>query len=200
MQRLILSAAALLLLAGCSVGSSTYGTGKTQESQLVSDLASIVSFKQKKPERIDYSERPALVKPGDTASLPAPIEENSSSSAFPVSPEDARGTDGAKPSIVRNGGFTEELTAEDRKFMNWTGPNTKAYRAWTKRRVAEMKARKAAQSGGQDGKRRYFTEPPNDYRKAYSSAPTGELGMPESSKEFRKKSKGNIFSRLLGRG
>ena len=198
MKRLILASAAVILVSGCSAGSSTYGTGTSQESQLVSDLASIVSFKKSKTAKIDYEERAKLVKPGSTRDLPAPIETNTSQSAFPGGPEGRRGT-GEKPRIVRRGEFDETMTEEDRKFMNWQGPNTKAYREWTQKRVQKVKARKAMVSDNNGG-RRYLTEPPNKYRKAYGSAPVGETGLTEDAKEFRKKSKGNIFSRMLGRG
>ena len=194
MYRLLIATASAALLAGCNVGSSTYGTGKSQEAQLVSDLASVVSFKKKKPQRIDYSERAKLVKPGSAGSLPAPIEVNEASSAFPGGEQAA--TPGAKPRIVRRG--EDGLSAEDRKFMNWQGPNTKAYREWTRKRVEKAKAAKALATNSSG--RRYFTEPPTEYRKAYDSAPTGDVGLTEDSKNFRKKSKGNIFSKLLGRG
>ena len=196
MHRLLIAASSVALLAGCNVGTSTYGTGKSQESQLVSDLASVVSFKKKKPTPIDYSERAALVKPTATGDLPAPIEVDEASSAFPGGAETT--APGDKPRIVRRG-EDDGLTAEDRKYMNWQGRNTKAYQEWTRKRVQKAKARKAL-AASETGGRRYFTEPPAGYRKAYDTAPTGDVGRSEQSKEFRKKSKGNIFSKLLGRG
>ena len=193
MLRTATAVSAVALLAGCNVGSSTYGTGVSQESQLVSDLASVVSFKQKKKAQIDYSERDKIVKPGRTSELPAPIETNEASAAFPGdSPTVAHG---AKPRIDRG----EGLSAEDRKYLNYRGPMTKGYQAWVNKRLAKQREAKAA-AGRTNGGRRYFTEPPSEYRRAYESAPKGDVGRTEDSKDFRKKSKGNIFSRLLRRG
>lgn len=194
MLRIVIATASLALLAGCNMGSSTYGTGTSQESQLVSDLASVVSFSpKKKRKKIDYSERPELVKAGTGGELPAPIEANEASSAFPGG--DGEVAPGTKPRIARG---DEGLTAEDRKYMNYQGPMTKGYQAWVNKRLAKRRAEKAA--AGDNGGRRYFTEPPVEYRKAYDSAPKGDVGMSEDSKDFRKKSKGNVFSKLLGRG
>ena len=208
-----LVALAAIGLSGCVTG-NTYGTGTTQEMQLVRDVSSLVTLKRAKPPKIDYAERPGLVRPANGASLPAPVEKKAAASsgsvsAFPVSPEERRAR---RRAVLKKGGrlpkrsnsvgptvVGEELSEEDEKFMNWRGAPTAAYRRWLDKRSRARKTTAKVTRRG-DAPRRYLTQPPVEYRKAYESAPQGELGQTESSKAFKKKSKGNIFSRLLGRG
>ena len=201
MYRFLL-AAPLALLAGCNMGSSTYGTGTTQEAQLVADLSSIVSLTpKKKGPAIDYSKRPSLIKTG-SKELPAPMEASTASSSFPVSPEQVRAERKAGDAPLAERPRKTRLTEQDkidRYWSNYDGPNTKAYQAWLQaRRERIAKQASATPKTGQE--RRYLTEPPVTYRKAYESAPAGDVGDTEQTKEFKKKSKGNLFSKLLGRG
>lgn len=197
----------LSALAGCT-GTSTYGTGTTQEMQLVKDVTNLVSLKSSKPAKIAYEERPGLVKPGGR-DLPPPVELASAKptdgvSAFPVSPEQQRArrraaaARGEKVAATRAAGADDNLSDEDRKYMNWSGAPTPGYRRWLSKRARTLRKPKANVRG--DGPRKYLTQPPQKYRKPYESAPQGEVGEAESTKEFKKKSKGNIFSKLLGRG
>ena len=208
MHKPLTALACLSVLVGCG-GTSTYGTGTSQELQLVKDLSGLVSLKRSKPAKIAYEERPSLVRPG-RADLPPPVETAAAPagdgvSAFPVSPEQRRAERrstkrrGEKPAATSIGGTAEQnLSAEDRKFMNWTGPPTPAYRRWlTKRAKLRPKGQKVIAG---NAPRKYLTQPPAEYRTPYESAPQGEVGETESSKAFKKKSKGNIFSRMLGRG
>ena len=206
----LLVVAGAVASSGCS-GTSTYGTGTTQEMQLVKDLSGLVSLKRSKPAKIAYEERPGLVRPGQ-ATLPPPVETAATASkdgvsAFPVSPEQQRAqrrAAAARGEKVSGGSAAptvagEKLSAEDRKFINWSGPQTPAYRRWLSKRARTMKKNKTPVIAG-DAPRKYLTQPPAEYRKAYDSAPKDSVGEAESSKAFKKKSKGNIFSRMLGRG
>ena len=197
----------LSALAGCT-GTSTYGTGTSQEVQLVKDLGGLVSLKRSKQAKIAYDERPGLIRPGQ-ADLPPPVETAAAPagdgvSAFPVSPEQRRAqrraaaARGEKVASRSTAAADENLSAEDRKFMNWTGPQTPAYRRWlTKRAKLRPKGQKVLAG---NAPRKYLTQPPAEYRTPYESAPKDQVGEAESSKAFKKKSKGNIFSKLLGRG
>ena len=79
--------ASAVALSGCT-GTSTYGTGKSQERQLFDDITGIVSLGGgKKKERIDYSSRSGLVKPPSRAELPAPAESIQGGDGY--FPEDA---------------------------------------------------------------------------------------------------------------
>ena len=54
---------AALLASGCT-GTSTYGTGVTQEAQLYEDILGLATLAPaKKNKKIDYMARPKLVKP-----------------------------------------------------------------------------------------------------------------------------------------
>ena len=81
--------AAAALLSGCMT-SPTYGTDKTANAQLMSDVSGILSFRDKKKPPIDYTPRPELVKPakGDET-LPAPQDTvaTASNPNWPESPE-----------------------------------------------------------------------------------------------------------------
>ena len=198
----------LAAVAGCT-GTSTYGTGTSQEMQLVKDISGLVSLKRSKAAKIAYEERPGLIKPG-AATLPPPVETAAATptgdgvSAFPVSPEQRRAQRrpalerGEKISSGNTGGTEQNLSAEDRKFMNWSGPPTPAYRRWLSKRAKLLPKGQKVIAG--DAPRKYLTQPPAEYRTPYDSAPKDQVGEAESSKEFKKKSKGNIFSKLLGRG
>ncbi|MCY0093918.1 hypothetical protein [Hoeflea ulvae] len=82
--------AASLTVSGCL--GPTYGTDKTSTAQLLDDLGNIASIgKTNKGSGIEYKPRPAIVKPANTASLPAPqqnVAENNP--AWVESPEETR--------------------------------------------------------------------------------------------------------------
>ena len=72
MQKSLMAVTCLSVLVGCN-GTSTYGTGTSQEMQLVKDLSGLVSLKRSKQAKIAYEERPSLVRPGGKE-LPPPVE------------------------------------------------------------------------------------------------------------------------------
>jgi len=69
----------------------TYGTDKSATAQLIGDLGDMASIKPQKGQEIAYTPRPAIVKPPNTASLPAPqqnvVDANSN---WVESPEQTR--------------------------------------------------------------------------------------------------------------
>ena len=79
-----------VLTAGC-MGSPTYGTSRTANAQLTSDLSSMFSMKTQRGSAPDYRPRPELVKPATTTELPPPQENITASSPnWPESPEQKR--------------------------------------------------------------------------------------------------------------
>ena len=81
--------AAAALLSGC-MSSPTYGTDKTANAQLMSDMGGILSFRDKKKAAIEYAPRPELVKPAKgQETLPPPQDSvaTASNPNWPESPE-----------------------------------------------------------------------------------------------------------------
>jgi len=188
--------AATLMLSGCL--GPTYGTDKPSTVQLVDDLGNIASLGQtKKGAGIEYKPRPAIVKPTDTASLPAPqqnLAENNA--AWVESPEETRARLIATADANSDGtGFSSPLA---KRVSSSSGPGvTTVGRAADgppterdtvrseKQRQAYKEARKI-QQGAYTDRRRYLSDPPLTYRKPADSAPTGDLGEPERAKERRR--------------
>lgn len=86
--------ASSLLLGGC-MSSPTYGTDKTANEQLLTDVSSLVSIAPKRKPAIDYKPRPDLVRPGageDLTNLPPPQDsiETAGNPDWPESPEQRR--------------------------------------------------------------------------------------------------------------
>lgn len=69
-----------VLVSGCGVAPTTYGTGESVEVGLARDIAGLASFGtigKKEKERISYTERPNLVVPptAGAPAIPAPIDK-----------------------------------------------------------------------------------------------------------------------------
>jgi len=189
----------VLILSGC-VGGTTYGTGVTQEQQLLNDLEGMVSFgSTKRKSRINYDARPNLVMPAQTATLPNPLEEEATTSNvdWPESPEQrlARIRGEAEEADPRSGEISQEEQRRQKtgiriargKFENpdldREGASTlDAIETDSSRKVRRAKSQFALSTGA---KRKYLTEPPVEYRTPYESAPVGELGISEAEKENR---------------
>lgn len=188
----LIALASLLGLAGCT-GGNTYGTGVSQEAQLLSDVTGILTLGSgEKKAPIDYSARPDLVRAPDGTALPQPVESVASDGSFPVNPEERRaallagadtsgdngpltveGIEGpaiAKPTLIgdvnRDGGF-----------------NVQQQRVARERVIA---ARKTARGATGSGPRRYLTDPPVEYRTPAETASVGVTG--EREKRERKES------------
>jgi len=198
LSTLVLGASALALT-GC-VGGTTYGTGVTAEAQLLKDLEGMISFGSKKTKtRIDHSARPNLVMPSNTASLPVPLDQESSSSNvnWPESPEQklARIRGEAEQADPRSGAISLE---EQKRKKVGIGYNKRenshdnvdrdghaaivSLRDGTHEQTKMLKKKYAFSSGA---KRKYLTEPPVEYRVPISTAPVGDLGISEAEKEKR---------------
>ncbi|WP_422372848.1 hypothetical protein [Hoeflea sp.] len=189
--------AASLALSGCL--GPTYGTDKSSTEQLVDDLSGIASIgPQRKGADIEYKPRPAIVKPPETASLPAPqqsISENNP--AWVESPEQTRerliaeadensGATGFRSPLARRG---VDSSAGSPTTLGGAadGPPTPLETSTRDRRQREayQQARRIEQ-GAYSDRRRFLSDPPLTYRRPAETAPVGELGEPEKVKERRR--------------
>ena len=191
----------LCALGGCT-GTSTYGTGKSQESQLVEDLAGMLMIGGgKKKKRIDYSARPNLVKPpADATALASPEEEKVAEDAnFPVDPEEklARLLDAAENADEREKeaylaerrrqvreGISDDDVQRSRPNEFNTSLDHQTSAAEMARRAKEGKEDRLAKLKESRGilgtqPRRYLTQPPAEYRTPAETAEIGNVGEKE---------------------
>jgi hypothetical protein len=194
--------AAAGLASGC-MSSPTYGTDKSANQQLMSDLGGMFSFRDKKKAAIDYTPRPDLVKPAaHDQALPQPQDNVTTASAdWPESPEQRLARVRAEADAnVNNPNYQSSVvpdvsTVQQDNFKKpgqaWrsfeagnddtrTTSDSAAKRAEVKKRIQETQQ-------GDPNKRKYLSEPPTEYRQAYADAPQGELGEDEYRKERRLK-------------
>lgn len=179
-------AIATLSLGGCVIAGPTYGTDKRVGEQLVEDLGSITTFRRKGTV-IDYKPRPGLLPPPEGAGLPAPQDSVAASdAAWQNSPEALR-----------------ERMAEE---GNVNGVDMRSVAAQTGAREIDpttgkpVSMRKRAARIGPSNERRVLSDPPVEYRQAASTAPVGDLGVPEYKKErVRAKARGEDDGGLGGK-
>lgn len=191
--------AAAALLSGC-MSSPTYGTDKTANAQLMSDMGGILSFRDKKKAAIEYAPRPELVKPAKgQETLPPPQDSvaTASNPNWPESPEArlARLRAEADANLDNpnyNSPIVPDMVSANPKRKTLTGngraeesgvmdvSQAAAQKAEYQKRVAETRQ-------GSSQTRKFLSEPPIDYRQAAADAPTGELGEDEYKKERRLK-------------
>lgn len=164
---------ACLALSGC-VSSPTYGTDKTSSAQLMDDLGNLASLKTQNGADIDYKPRPDLVQPPAGASLPEPqVSVVNNEQIWPESPEEIRDRLVAEADAnSSNAGYASGLNSADRANQRLTSKQ---------QRAAYLEARKLQK--GQYKERRFLSDPPAGYKDPASSAPIGELGQTEATKE-----------------
>jgi len=180
--------AASLALSGCL--GPTYGTGTPATTQLVDDLGSIASIgSPRKGADIDYKPRPAIVKPSDTANLPAPqqnVAENNP--AWVESPEETRarlvaeadanaGNTNYRSPLARRSGATDQKSYEVTGSGKPGDLNSQG---------ADFRKRRQIQQGAYSDRRRFLSDPPLAYRKPAETAPVGDLGESERTKQRRR--------------
>jgi hypothetical protein len=191
--------AAAALLSGC-MSSPTYGTDKTANAQLMSDMGGILSFRDKKKAAIEYAPRPELVKPvKGQETLPPPQDSvaTASNPNWPESPEArlARLRAEADANLDNpnyDSPIVPDMVSANPKRKTTTG-NGRAEESGVMdvsqaaAQKAEYQKRLAETRQGSSQTRKYLSEPPIDYRQAAADAPTGELGEDEYRKERRLK-------------
>lgn len=182
-------------LAGC-MGGTTYGTGVSQEAQLLSDVAGLVTLgsgEEKAP--IDYSARPDLVRAPDGTALPQPVDQVASDGSFPVDPEERRAAAlaGANTDATYDRIESAPLTVEGAARPNIAKPKLIGdldrdggtdFRQQAVARERVIAARQSARGATGSGARRYLTDPPIEYRTPSDNASVGEIG--EREKRERK--------------
>src|SRR5262245_25843099 len=197
--------AAAGLASGC-MSSPTYGTDKTANEQLMSDLGGMWSFRDKKKAAVDYTPRPDLVKPvKHDGTLPPPQDNVTTASAdWPESPEQRLARVHAEADAnVDNPNYQSsvvpDITVEQKDNFKKPGQAWRSFEAGNDdtrttsdaAKRAEFKKRLQETQQGDPNKRKFLSEPPTDYRQAYADAPQGELGEDEYRKERRLKSLAN---------
>ncbi|OCW57110.1 hypothetical protein AWJ14_08180 [Hoeflea olei] len=188
--------AASVTLSGCL--GPTYGTDKSSTEQLFDDLGSIASLGgSDKAAGIEYKPRPAIVKPADTANLPAPqpsVVENNP--AWVESPEETRKRLVAEADANGSGStFSSPLARRTSTGYGRTGPTgggaadgppTPMQTLNTTKQSQAFKEGRKIQQGAYSDRRRYLSDPPLTYRQPAETAPVGDLGEPEKVKERRR--------------
>ncbi|WP_337917853.1 hypothetical protein [Pseudaminobacter soli (ex Zhang et al. 2022)] len=191
-------------VSGC-VGSPTYGTDKTANEQLMSDVSNILALGPKERQSIDYKPRPELVKPakGSTATLPEPQQSVASAEnpAWPESPEQKRARLRAEadenrdkpgwrpqiePDLARATARPREATPTGQSARYGDSGVTPVGINTTKQ-SEEFRKKLAEERQGSPTNRKYLSEPPLEYRQAAATAPTGDVGEDEIKKERRLK-------------
>ncbi len=192
---LMLSAS--VFLTGC-VGGTTYGTGVTQERQLLNDLEGMISLggSKKRKTAIDYSARPDLVLPNQSATLAAPQEQvaSTSNTNWPESPEAriARIRGDAGVADPRSGELPVgelqrnktglRIGKKEYVDIDREGASTQELNDGSHKKAQALKKKYAYSSGPT---RKYLTEPPVAYRTPIGENGVGDLGISEAEKERR---------------
>lgn len=154
--------ASAIALSGCL--GPTYGTEKPAMEQLFDDVSGSLSLAKKEKKVIDYKPRPGLVKPADTTTLPPPQQNIAEASGeWPESPEER---------LARIKGEVDEGRYIP-GLANTNDPD----------KPLQANARPVAAPG----QRVYLTDPPSEYRQPADTAPYGDLGPTEASKERARK-------------
>ena len=188
-----------LLLSGC-MSSPTYGTSKTANAQLTTDLSNMFSFKPAGGTSNDYKPRPELVKPASLTELPAPQDNiaTASNPDWPESPEQRRARIRADATANQDNTLYDPLVVEDsgvakpaRRGMI-LAPSDQQDEEQRPLSNTESRAKsvayaqkKAASNQGSPTKRQFLSEPPLEYRMPAATAATDELGEDEQAKERR---------------
>ena len=171
--------AATLSLAGC-VGGPTYGTDKTANEQLMSDLGNAVMLQPGNGEakKIAYQPRGDLVLPKDDTKLIQPQESVASKDnpQWAESPEEIRDR------------LKEEATLNERSATYQSPLQRQSVVAGdlsTKQQIEQYREARKTQQGLYADKRRYLSDPPLEYR-ALPAEAAADLGEPEKDKERRR--------------
>lgn len=193
--------ASSFMLGGC-MSSPTYGTDKTANEQLLTDVSSMVSLRPNRKAPIEYKPRPDLVRPapGQEPALPAPQESAADSSTnpeWPESPEQRRARlnkeitanrdkPGFESPIIADvdtapgaNSYTRRPPGQSERFQDSGVRNPDEAR----QQRADVQAKLKETRQGSETSRKYLSEPPLDYRQAAATAPQDDLGEDEYAKE-----------------
>ncbi len=171
-----------LALAGCSA--TTYGTGRPQGLQTITDLVRAPSLKGEARTPIEYAQRPPVVEPPSTASLPSPGSDTVALAAnWPNDPDQQAEATKIKIAEAQANGDPLNLpklpvrTRADGPTRNQLGITPEDEALTTREQAAEVRARMAAAKGvvkyDQFGNpvRQYLSDPPSEYLEPDPEAP-----------------------------
>lgn len=206
------------VLSGCS--GNTYGTGVGSNKQLMDDMTGIVTFDtSKEKKRIDYSARPALIKPHTVAGLPTPAEKvQAESGYFPEDPETKRARMLAELENSDDANIAAEKLSPEMLALREESLARSKYTDPKKKRMMENDdgdcylcdyyermeidnnrvATKTAERQQSVYKRKYLTQPPDEYRTPAETAEAGLVGEKETTdgngvKKKKKRWDGGLF-------
>ena len=179
-------------LSGC-ISDPTYGTGTGATAQLVDDLASAVTIRPQQGADIEYTPRPAIVTPPSTDTLPPPQTSVAESEQWPESPEETRarlvaeadanaGRAGYRSPLLA--GTTPNRPVQEIK-IDARDPGLILRRA-DRERLRGVRQERLASVDSAPTTRQFLSEPPVEYRQPAATAPVGEFGETERSKERRR--------------
>ncbi|MFK5980344.1 MAG: hypothetical protein QM488_15790 [Rhizobiaceae bacterium] len=181
-------------LSGC-VGGTTYGTGVSQGQETLEGVFNMFSLGGKKAKKIDYSARADLVVPSDKDALrePVSIESSSSNPDWPESPEQkiARVRGGVAEADERSGEIPLEEMRRKKQGIRVSRGNRKGVsraagldgddtmEVMFSSQSKKIKKRRAELAYSTGPKRKFLTEPPENYRAPADTAVAGDLGLDE---------------------
>ncbi|GIL03148.1 MAG: hypothetical protein BroJett030_30470 [Alphaproteobacteria bacterium] len=191
-----------MALGGCG---TTYGTGVSQEEQTVKDMYNLFALSPPR-KNIDYSPRPDLIVPENTAALPEPLDESvtTSNPEWPESPEEriARVRAEAGEIDPRTGDYApQELRRRKEGIAIETSNHKGDFRPGKTDRdgnpilyMGDDEARKKVQQAKAGttyncASRRYLTEPPPEYCSGADTAPQGAEAFTEAELAAREDEK-----------
>jgi hypothetical protein len=196
-----LSAGMALSLAGCM--GATYGTGTPTGMQTLEDIAGIASLGGAKKEKIDYSPRPKIIAPPETAQLPPPEDPEKAAqlaSNWPQDPDvtaakikaagEASGDTGIYgPGFRLPKGAVAESREPIRPSVHEHDFRDEAMRSPNdpqsiRKNMAAAKGIVAVDASG-NPVRRYLTDPPNDYRIPDPTEPVAIPDKKPAKKKFK---------------
>jgi hypothetical protein len=177
----LLVCAPAALLAGC-LSAPTYGTGTRADMQLLQDVSNLMSVSPNNNKaEIEYKPRPEIVAPASTDVLPAPQPKVTDAAQWPESPEERRARVRAEATANQDNQFYQsQVVSTGMGQVNDGRPLT------PEEQRQRFKAAMQVQSGAYQG-RRFLSDPPSELKVAAATAPTDDLGEPESKKEARRK-------------
>lgn len=189
---------AALVLSGC-LGSPTYGTGTPATEQLLDDVSSAITIGGPKNPDIEYRPRPGLVTPPDDATLPPPQTSVAASEQWPESPEETRERlraeaelgDGGDSPLAPNTGYSGIAPTVVGGAADGPPPPGSFNDDAARERYQQAQELARASNPTQ---RNFLSEPPVEYRQPAATAPVGDLGETERTKERRRERSARVES------
>lgn len=181
---------AALALSGCS---PTYGTGTPASVQLLDDLSSAATIEGQQNTDIAYKPRPGLVPPPEEGTLPPPQTSVAETERWPESPEETRARLRAEAAAT---GDASLLASADSNLPGAgadavtvggaaNGPPAPGTLNDAQSRQRYLEAQQVARATS-PSERNFLSEPPLEYRRPAETAPVGELGETERTKQRRR--------------